>query len=139
MVASPGCRSDFNAVEKSFRKGFEEMSDSEQRGFDELFMQRPESIEQLIEGMSADVYASLKLAIELGKWGDGTRLQAEQIDFCMQAIILYEAKYLPETERIGFDLSSSCRSKTPAEEVQKLSVVTDNDFSSNEREAGSKA
>lgn len=114
------------------------MSDSEQQGFDELFLRRPESIEQLIEGMSADVYSSLKLAIELGKWGDGTRLQAEQLDFCMQAIILYEAKHLPEQDRIGFDLSASCKSKSAAEEAQPVTLVASNGFLSNESEAGSK-
>ena len=72
------------------------MSDSKSLGFEELFMTRPESIEQLIDEMNSDVYGSLRLAVELGKWGDGARLNARQIDFCMQAIILYEVKHLPE-------------------------------------------
>ncbi len=100
------------------------MSEEKQQGFDELFMARPESIEQLIEGMNADVYASLKLALEIGKWGDGTRLNAEQSDFCMQAIILYEAKHLPEQDRIGFDLSASCKSKPTSDSVQSITVVS---------------
>ena len=66
--------------------------------------------------MNSDVYDSLKLAIELGKWGDGARLDAQQIDFCMQAIILYEAKHLREQDRVGFDLSASCKSKAAPEQ-----------------------
>ena len=100
------------------------MSDSKQQGFDELFIQRPESIEQLIDEMNSDVYGSLKLAVELGKWGDGARLNAQQIDFCMQAIILYEAKHLPEQDRVGFDLSASCQSKAAPEQTQTISIVT---------------
>lgn len=100
------------------------MSDSEQQVFEELFREKPASIEKLIDGMNADVYASLKLAVELGKWGDGTRLDAEQIDFCMQTIILYEAKHLPEQERVGFDLSASCKSKAVPEQTQTISLVT---------------
>ncbi|PCI74951.1 MAG: hypothetical protein COB20_14065 [SAR86 cluster bacterium] len=100
------------------------MPDSKQQGFDELFMRRPASVEQLIDEMNLDVYESLKLAIELGKWSDGVRLDAEQIDFCMQTIILYEAKHLPEQERIGFDLSASCKSKAAPEQTQIISIVT---------------
>lgn len=99
------------------------MSDSKQQGFDELFMQKPESIEQLIDEMNTDVYESLKLAVEVGKWGDGARLDAEQIDFCMQTIILYEAKHLPEQDRVGFDLSTSCKSKAGPEQTQTISIV----------------
>jgi len=98
------------------------MSDSTQQGFEELFMKRPESIDQLIDEMNSAVYDSLKLAVEIGKWGDGERLDAQQIDFCMQAIILYEAKYLPEQERVGFDLSASCKSK--AAPAQVISITT---------------
>lgn len=102
------------------------MSDSKQQGFEELFMRRPESIEQLIDGMSSDVYGSLKLAVELGKWGDGVRLDAEQIDFCMQAIILYEAKHVPEQDRVGFDLSANCKSKAVPEQAQTISILPNN-------------
>ena len=100
------------------------MSDSKQQGFEEFFRQKPASIEQLIDEMNSDVYDSLKLAIELGKWADGARLGAPQIDFCMQAIILYEAKHLREQDRVGFDLSASCKSKAAPEQAQIISIVT---------------
>lgn len=109
------------------------MSDELQQGFDELFMQRPESVEQLIDGMNSDVYDSLKQAIELGKWRDGSKLNAQQVDFCMQAIILYEAKHLPEQDRIGFDLSASCKSKVGAAQTQAISIVAAASFSGDEK------
>ena len=99
------------------------MSDNEQQGFEALFTERPESIEQLIDEMNEYVYGSLKLAVEIGKWGDGARLDAEQIAFCMQTIILYEAKHLPEQDRVGFDLSASCKSKAAPQQAQTISIV----------------
>ena len=110
--------------DERFDKGCEEMSDSNQQGFEELFMQKPTSINQLIDEMKPNVYDSLKVAVELGKWGDGVRLDPPQIDFCMQTIILYEAKYLPEKDRVGFDLSASCKSNAVPESTQTISVVT---------------
>lgn len=60
------------------------------------------SIEDLINSMTPDIYQSLKRAIELGKWPNGERLSKEQRDLCMQGVIAYEQKYIPETERTGY-------------------------------------
>ncbi len=97
------------------------MSDNTQLGIERLLLSKPESIGGLIDEMSVEIYEALKLAIELSRWPDGKRLGAQQRDFCMQAIILFEAKHLPEQDRIGFDLSASCKSKSP--ESQTLSVT----------------
>ncbi|MDB3898795.1 YeaC family protein [Gammaproteobacteria bacterium] len=88
-----------------------------------LLLNRPGSIEQLVEGMSVEVVDSLRLAVEIGKWSDGKRLDAQQVELCMQAIILYESKHLPEQERVGFDLSASCKSKASTEQAQTISLV----------------
>ena len=88
------------------------MTESDQQGIERLFLVKPESIGKLIDEMSAQVYAALKLAVEISKWPDGRLLTPQQRDFCMQAVILFEAKHLPEQDRIGFDLSASCNSKT---------------------------
>jgi len=100
------------------------MEDSNRQGFNDFFLGRPASIEQLIDEMNVDVYDSLKLAVEIGKWSDGKRLEKAQVDFCMQAIILYEAKNLQEQDRVGFDLSSSCASKKQAEPIVPITLVT---------------
>jgi uncharacterized protein YeaC (DUF1315 family) len=50
----------------------------------------------------------LKSAIELGKWSDGSRLSGDQMDKCMQAIILYEAENMPQQQRTGFGLPAGC-------------------------------
>jgi hypothetical protein len=74
--------------------------------------QKPASLSQLIDGIDEAIYQRLKTAVELGKWEDGSRLSQQQLESCMQAIILYEAKNLPEDQRTGMDLSASCASKS---------------------------
>ena len=52
----------------------------------------PESIEQLISIMDEDTYKTIQTAVEVGKWKDGTRLRREQVEHCLQILILYEAR-----------------------------------------------
>ena len=63
---------------------------------------KPDSWEALVGGMSETVYASLKTAVELGKWPNGDRLSATQVEHCLQAVIAYDALHLPEHERVGY-------------------------------------
>lgn len=57
--------------------------------------------EQLISNMTPDIHASLKRAIEIGKWPDGRRLTQEQKELCMEAVISYEQRHLAQTDRVG--------------------------------------
>lgn len=67
----------------------------------QLFSTPPSSLDNLLEQVSPEIYDRLKAAIELGKWDDGSRLSPEQLENCMQLLILYEARELPENERTG--------------------------------------
>jgi uncharacterized protein YeaC (DUF1315 family) len=58
--------------------------------------------ETLIETMSPEVCASLKRAIEIGKWPDGRALTAQQKELCMEAVINYEHRFIAEHERVGY-------------------------------------
>jgi uncharacterized protein YeaC (DUF1315 family) len=78
---------------------------------DELKLVSPSSVEELLEEITPAVYESLKTAIELGKWEDGNKLSAEQVEQSMQMVILYEMKNLPESSRTGAALPSGCKSK----------------------------
>lgn len=72
---------------------------------------RPASVEQLIATMTPEIYDNLRSAVELGKWADGNRLTVAQREHCMEAIILYEASNIPESERTGAPLDQQCESK----------------------------
>lgn len=76
----------------------------------EIPFDKPESIDALVEAMTPTIYENLKTAVELGKWGDGARLSREQVESCLQAIILYETKNLPESERIDSSIPTGCSS-----------------------------
>jgi uncharacterized protein YeaC (DUF1315 family) len=58
--------------------------------------------QQLIDNMSPEVYDSLKRAVELGRWPDGSRLSAEQRRECLQAVIAWGQRHLPAEQRVGY-------------------------------------
>ena len=63
---------------------------------------KPDSLAALIEGITPEIYASLKRAVELGKWDNGQPLTREQTEHSLQAIIAYEHRHVPVDRRTGF-------------------------------------
>lgn len=63
---------------------------------------KPASWEALVAAMSPELHASLKTAVELGRWPNGDRLSPEQREHCLQAIIAWDEANLPEHERVGY-------------------------------------
>ena len=61
-----------------------------------------ESLQDILAMMNPEVHMNLKTAVELGRWPDGRKLTAEQLEYCLQAIIAYEQECLPENQRVGF-------------------------------------
>lgn len=66
----------------------------------------------LIESITPETYETLKIAIEIGKWGDGTKLTQEQKELTMQAMIMWEMTNLPEEERTGYMGGQECKKQT---------------------------
>ena len=60
------------------------------------------TFEELLKSMNPEVHASMKRAVELGKWPDGRKLSEEERKACMQAVIAYDAEHLPEEQRVGY-------------------------------------
>ncbi len=60
------------------------------------------NFQRLLDNITPNIYQNLKRAVELGKWPDGNTLTKEQRELCMQAVIGWEAKHLPENERTGY-------------------------------------
>jgi hypothetical protein len=60
------------------------------------------TLDELITNLTPEMHQQLKRAIELGKWPDGRKLSAEDKEVCMQAVISYEMKHVPEDQRVGF-------------------------------------
>ena len=66
----------------------------------------------LIRNITPDVYESLKLAVEIGKWPDGRKLTQEQRELSLQAMIAWEIENLPEEQRTGYMGPLECASKS---------------------------
>lgn len=65
----------------------------------------------MIENLTPDIYESLKLAVEIGKWPDGRKLTQEQKELSLQAVIAWESQHLPEDQRTGYMGPQECSSK----------------------------
>lgn len=73
------------------------------------------NFDDLMRMMTPEVHANLKRSVELGKWPDGRRLDREQRQSCLQAIIAFEAKNnMPEHLRTGYVASKGCTPKDDA-------------------------
>tara|TARA_B100001123_G_C14567217_1_gene732791 strand:- start:121 stop:372 length:252 start_codon:yes stop_codon:yes gene_type:complete len=81
-------------------------------------------MEDLLQQMTPEIYGDLKTAIELGKWSDGSKLEQEQLENCMQLLILYEARALPEEFRTSNRLNS-CKSELSETEVLDIRNTPD--------------
>lgn len=57
---------------------------------------------KLIANITPEIYTSLKRAVEIGRWPDGRRLSTEQRELSLQAVIAWEARHLPESQRTGY-------------------------------------
>jgi uncharacterized protein len=68
----------------------------------DLLQNKPESFEALLAGMTPEIHQNLKNAIELGKWPGGERLTKEQVELCLQAVIAWDLRHLPETGRVAY-------------------------------------
>jgi hypothetical protein len=60
------------------------------------------TIQELLNGLTPEMYQKLKLAIEIGKWPTGGMVSKEQRELCMQALIAYEKKHLPKEQHSGY-------------------------------------
>ncbi len=70
------------------------------------------SFNEMIKNITPEIYRSLKLAVEIGKWSDGGKLTAEQRELSLQAMIAWEVQNLPEEERTGYMGPQECSSKS---------------------------
>lgn len=60
------------------------------------------SFEVLLNNLNPQIVASLKRAIELGKWPNGVAITQEQRRLCAEAVASWESAHLPKESRIGY-------------------------------------
>lgn len=72
---------------------------------------KPDSFQALIESITPDIHENLKKAIETGRWENGNKLNQEQVEYCLQAVIAYEARNISEEQRVGYIDKSGLQDK----------------------------
>ncbi len=58
--------------------------------------------QDLLDSLTPEIVATIKRAIELGRWPDGRALSPEQREHCMRAIIHWDRQNLSAQERTGY-------------------------------------
>ncbi|MDP5054141.1 MAG: YeaC family protein [Congregibacter sp.] len=58
--------------------------------------------QSLIDTLSPDIVARLRLGIETGRWPDGQAVTPEQREHSLRAVIAWEQQHLPEDQRVGY-------------------------------------
>lgn len=61
-----------------------------------------QTLSAMLATLTPEIVASFRTAVEIGKWADGRRLTAEQRETCMQAVLAWEIRYMPENQRTGY-------------------------------------
>lgn len=61
------------------------------------------NIEQMIDGMTEEVYQRLATAVALGKWPDGVALTPEQKENSLQLVMLWQARYNTDAQHMTID------------------------------------
>ena len=61
-----------------------------------------QSLDDLLKALNPQIVGSLKRAIELGKWPNGTALTADQKMLCGEAVAHWEQQHKASTDRVGY-------------------------------------
>ncbi len=48
---------------------------------------------KMVESMTPEIYENMKQSVETGKWPDGRKVEQEQLEIAIQAIMLYDAQH----------------------------------------------
>lgn len=60
------------------------------------------NIDQILAALTPEIVERFKTAIETGKWPNGEAVTATQRETCMQAVVAWEHRHLPEEHRTGY-------------------------------------
>lgn len=84
------------------------------------------TFQNTVAGLSPEVVARMREALELGKWPDGQTLTPEQKQTTMEAVLAWESVHLAPEERTGYIPPRDRSSKNSNERVP-LRMIEDND------------
>ncbi|MDV7103145.1 DUF1315 family protein [Vibrio sp. TH_r3] len=71
--------------------------------------------EELLNAITPEAYQRLQYAVETGKWPEGQTLTKAQRDSCMQAVMLYQAKYNTDPQHMSVAAGGEIKLKSKTE------------------------
>ncbi|WP_127959372.1 YeaC family protein [Serratia microhaemolytica] len=77
-------------------------------------------VTELIASMTPEIYQRLARAVELGKWGDGVALTAEQKESCLQAVMLWQAMHNTDAQHMTINTDGELVLKSKQELKQQF-------------------
>lgn len=80
-------------------------------------------IENIIDGMTEEVYQRLMTAVELGKWPDGVALTPEQKENSLQLVMLWQAKNNTEAQHMTIDTQGQMVMKSKQQLKEDFGIV----------------
>lgn len=81
------------------------------------------NIEEMINGMTPEVYQRLVTAVELGKWADGVALTAEQKENCLQLVMLWQARNNTDAQHMTIDTQGQMVMKSKQQLKEDFGIV----------------
>ncbi|MBW7983254.1 YeaC family protein [Enterobacillus tribolii] len=79
-------------------------------------------LDELIDGMTPEVYQRLVTAVELGKWPDGVSLTPEQKENSLQAVMLYQARHNTDAQHMSINTQGEMVIKSKRELKQDFGI-----------------
>lgn len=73
---------------------------------------------ELVGRMDELAWRNMRRAVETGRWPDGRRLESGQRELCLQAVLAWEARFLPPEQRTGHIERNSCEASGEEQPVR---------------------
>ena len=81
------------------------------------------NIDDMVSGMTPEIYQRLVTAVELGKWPDGVALTPEQKENSLQLVMLWQARYNTDAQHMTIDTRGQMVMKSKQQLKEDFGIV----------------
>jgi len=82
-------------------------------------------LDEMIAGMTPEIYQRLVTAVETGKWADGVALTAEQKENSLQLVLLWQAKHNDNPQHMSVAKGGEMVMKSKRELKEEFGIEDD--------------
>lgn len=96
-----------------------------EKRFSKLFLLKGArvNIDDMISGMTPEIYQRLVTAVELGKWPDGVALTPEQKENSLQLVMLWQARNNTDAQHMTIDTKGQMVMKSKRELKEDFGIT----------------